>query len=74
MNNDVFILNVLYFGLYILFFLIDDLIVFFIAMTTLKITGISTKYGKISQLIGGTILILIGLLLIFKPGWLTFNL
>lgn len=59
--------------LYILFFLLDDIIVFAIAMKTLEVTGISTKYSKYSHLIGGIIMTLIGLLLIFKPAWIMFN-
>ncbi len=59
--------------IYILFFLIDDIIVFTIAMVTMEATGISTKYNKYSHLIGGIIMVLIGLLLIFKPGWLMFT-
>ena len=59
--------------LYILFFLIDDLIIFFIAMFTMKVTGISTKYNKYSHLLGGIVMLLIGLLLIIKPEWLMFN-
>ena len=35
--------------LYILFFLIDDLIVFIIAMFTMKVTGITTKYNQYSH-------------------------
>ena len=59
--------------LYILFFLIDDLIVFLIAMFTMKVTAISTKYNKYSHLLGGIVMLIIGILLIFKPGWLMFN-
>lgn len=62
-----------YIFLYILFFVADDLIVFFIAMTSLKLTGISTKYGKYSHLIGGILMVIIGLLMFFKPEWLMFN-
>ncbi len=62
-----------YIGLYILVFLLDDLIVFFVAMTTLHITGATTKYSRFSHLIGGILMIIIGLLLIFKPGWLMFG-
>jgi len=62
-----------YIFLYILFFLIDDLVVFFIAMITLKLTGISTKYSKLSKLIGGIMLVIIGILLALKPEWLMFN-
>ena len=62
-----------YMLIYILFFLIDDIVVFVIAMLTLNIKGISSKYGKYSHLIGGIIMILIGILMIFKPEWLMFN-
>ncbi|MBQ2872535.1 MAG: hypothetical protein IJE89_00875 [Bacilli bacterium] len=72
-NNLTVIEEVIYIGLYMLFFLLDDLIIFFIAMTTMHITGFSTKYGKISKLVGGILLLLIGILLIFKPEWLMFN-
>ena len=64
---------VIYMLIYILFFLIDDILVFVIAMLTLNIKGISSKYGKYSHLIGGIIMILIGILMIFKPEWLMFN-
>ena len=73
MNNLTVIEEVLYIALYMFFFLIDDLIVFFIAVRTMQVTGISTKYGKLSKLIGGIILLLIGILLIVKPEWLMFN-
>ncbi len=63
----------LYILLYIFFFMLDDLLVFFAAMITLEVMGISTKYSKYSQLIGGIIMIAIGILLIFKPQWLMFG-
>ena len=70
-------LNALQYGIYIfiylLFFLIDDIVVFVIAMKTFELTGISTKYTKYSHLIGGLIMLIIGLLMIFKPSWLMFN-
>ena len=72
-NNITGVKNILYIILYIIFFLIDDLVVFFVAMKTLKITAISNKYSKYSHLIGGIIMILIGILMILKPEWLMFN-
>lgn len=63
----------LYLFIYILFFLIDDLIIFFIAMKTLKIKGISNKYTKYSHLIGGLIMLIIGILMILKPSWIMLN-
>ncbi len=62
-----------YILLYIFFFMIDDLFIFFVAMTTLQMTGISTKYSRYSKLIGGIIMVIIGILLIFKPAWLMFG-
>ena len=63
----------LYLLFYIVIFMIDDLIIFFIAMFTLRTVGISTKYSRWTSLIGGIIMIIIGLLLIIKPGWLMFG-
>ena len=66
-------MKIMYKILYIIFFLIDDLIVFVIAMFTMKVTGISTKYNKFSHLLGGIVMLIIGILLIIKPEWLMFN-
>lgn len=63
----------LYIDLYIIFFLIDDIIIFVIAMLTLNIKAISTRYTKYSHLIGGILMLIIGLLMLFKPSWLMFN-
>ena len=73
MNNVSAPFTALYFFLYLLFFMIDDIIVFSIAMITFKVTGISNKYSKYSHLIGGIIMIIIGLLMAFKTEWLMFN-
>lgn len=73
MNSLSGIEYALYMGIYIFFFLLDDLIIFMIAMFTLKATGISNKYTKYSHLIGGIIMFMIGLLLIVKPEWIMFN-
>jgi len=62
-----------YILLYILFFLIDDLAIFIIAMITLKVTGISNKYSRISTIVGGIIMFVIGFLLIFFPEIIMFN-
>ena len=59
--------------IYILFYLIDDLVIFIIAMKTLKIKAISNKYLKYSHLIGGLIMLALGILMIYKPEWLMIN-
>lgn len=73
MNNVSSSMRFLYTLVYIFFFLADDLIVFFVAMFTMKVTGITTKYNKYSHLIGGIVMLIVGILLLFKPEWLMFN-
>ena len=63
----------IYVLIYILFFMLDDIIVFIIAMKTTKINTFGEKYAKYSHLIGGVFMLAIGLLLLFKPEWLMFN-
>ena len=57
----------LYMLLYIVFYMLDDIIVFLIAMVTLEVTGISNKYNKYSHLIGGVLMFILGILMIFAP-------
>ncbi|MDO4996133.1 MAG: hypothetical protein Q4E69_03050 [Bacilli bacterium] len=74
LNNTSGIAGLYYTLIYIFFFLLDDLVIFIIAMITMNVTGISTKYNKYSHLIGGILMLIIGLLLIFKYEVLTFGL
>jgi glutaredoxin len=64
---------IIYIFLYLLFFLIIDITIFVIAMKTLNVKVISNKFGKLSHIIGGIILITIAILMILKPSWLMFN-
>ena len=73
LNNVNAIERIMYILLYILFFLIDDIIIFVIAVSSFKITALSTKYAKVSKIVGGIILLLIGILMIIKPEWLMLN-
>ena len=63
----------LYLLLYVLIFMLDDIIIFVLAMLTLKLMGLTTRYQRLSNLIGGVLMLLIGVLLLFKPGWLMFG-
>ena len=72
-NNLDQTVSIIYILIYVFFFMLDDLIVFAIAMFTLQVTGVTTKYTKYTHLIGGIIMLLIGLLLIIKPEWIMFN-
>ena len=66
MNNLSAIQYYLYLLLYIVVFMFDDMVVFFISMVTLHATGITTKYSRISGLIGGIVMILVGIYLAQK--------
>ena len=73
MNNLPVWQYYLYLVFYILIFMLDDIIVFVGAMITLQAFGIKNKYAKYSHLIGGIIVLLIGIALIFKPELLSFK-
>lgn len=62
-----------YLLLYIIIFMADDMIVFFIAMKTLELKATDSKFTHYSMLIGGVIMVLVGIFLLFKPGWLMFG-
>lgn len=73
LNNLSNAMELLYIIIYILAFLFDDIVIFLIAMITLKLTGFSTKYGRISKILGGIILFIMGILLIFFPNIIMLN-
>jgi len=62
-----------YLLVYVVFYMIDDFIIFMIAVVTLRITGVSEKYLKIVKLISGIILLALGILLILRPELLAFH-
>ncbi|MBQ7105618.1 MAG: hypothetical protein IJN90_07170 [Bacilli bacterium] len=66
-------LRIIYLLVYVLFYMIDDMVVFTISVCTLSIVGMTTKYNKIVKIIGGILMVLMGLLLIFKPEWIMLN-
>ena len=72
-NEITGIPRIFYLLLYTFFYMIDDFIVFIIAVATLELSTASTKYGKYSKIVGGIIMLLVGLLLIFKPDILMLN-
>ncbi len=63
----------LYILLYIFVFMLDDIIVFALAIVTLQMMGVTARYKRYTNLIGGVLMLIIGVLLIFKPGWLMFG-
>lgn len=62
----------LYLLLYTFVFMLDDLIIFSIAVITLSKMGFTEKYNYWTTLIGGLLIFILGILLIFKPEFLMF--
>ena len=60
----------LYILLYDLFFMLDDLIIFGLAAFAVYGTAVGEKYAKYCRGIGGAIMTLMGIVLIFFPGLL----
>ncbi len=59
--------------LYIVVFMLDDLIVFILSMLTLEQLGLTHRYRRVSHIVGGGVLLAIGTLLLLKPEWLRFG-
>ncbi len=64
--SEKVIMLLLYLGAY----MIDDLIVFGIALYSIEKIGITHKYSKYSNIIGGILMLILGLLMIFAPNYL----
>jgi len=56
-----------YLLIYIIFYMIDDFLIFLIAVITLKITGVSEKYLRLIKLISAFVLLILGLILLIRP-------
>jgi cytochrome c biogenesis protein CcdA/thiol-disulfide isomerase/thioredoxin len=66
-NQLTFIETQIQMAIYILFYMIDDLIVFGIALYSFEKIGITAKYTKVTNIIGGVLMLLLGALLVFAP-------
>ena len=72
-NHIKGITKIVYLLIYIIFYMLDDMIVFIISMVTLEATGVTNKYNKLCTLISSIIMIIMGTLLLLKPEWLMLN-
>lgn len=62
-----------YLLIYIVFYMLDDFLIFCLAVITLRTTQISQKYLKAIKLISGLVLLILGLIMLFKPELLIFT-
>lgn len=56
-----------YLLVYILFYMLDDLLIFLAAVITLRITKIGDKYLGLVKVISGVVLLVLGLVMLFRP-------
>jgi glutaredoxin len=56
-----------YMFLYILMYMLDDVVIFGIAVATLHATGLTTRYQRFMFVFGGALMLVLGVLLIFNP-------
>ena len=73
LNNLSPIAHYGYIGLYILMYMLDDFIIFSIAVFTLNQKKMTEKQGKWMKFIAGFMMLILGLLLMFKPELLMFG-
>ncbi len=63
----------LYMLIYIIMYMIDDFIIFMIVVATMSSKRFTEKYGRISKLISGLIILILGLLMLINPQALMFG-
>jgi len=66
-NNLDNIEKYLYIGVYNLFYMLDDIIVFLIAVLSFKIVKPSPKFSYWLKLAGGLLLVILGIIFVFRP-------
>lgn len=59
-----------YIALYVFFYDLDEIVILLLALFTFRITIASHNYARWSRLIGGILMLILGILLIFKHQWL----
>lgn len=59
-------------AVYIFMYMIDDLIVFGIALYSIEKIGITHKFSRATNMIGGVLMLLLGIMLLINPGLLNF--
>jgi uncharacterized membrane protein HdeD (DUF308 family) len=54
-------------GLYLLIYLLDELIVFVTVVVTLKASKLEEKHGRILKLVGGMVMLTLAIVLVVNP-------
>ncbi|HPH78772.1 MAG TPA: glutaredoxin [bacterium] len=72
LNQYSFLFRQFYMLLYTIMYMADDIVVFLVAVYAISYLSLTTKYSKYCQLIGGIIMLLIGIIMIYDPNLLKF--
>jgi thiol-disulfide isomerase/thioredoxin len=54
-------------GLYLLIYLLDELLIFFTAVITLKASKLEEKHGRVLKLVGGVVMMALAIVLLVNP-------
>lgn len=73
LNSLNFFIRQFYMFIYILGYMLDDFVVFGIALYSFEKIGLTHKYIRWSHLAGGILMLLLGFLLMVRPSWLHFT-
>ena len=69
-NNVAFWQRQLYTFIYIVGYMVDDILVFGLALLSVNKLQLTTKYSRWVNLFGGILMIILGLILLIKPSLL----
>lgn len=73
-NALTFLHKQFYNFLYILMYMVDDLVIFGLALYSFNKIGLTThRYTRASHFIGGLLMVILGIILLIKPQWLVFG-
>lgn len=61
-----------YLVVYIIFYCLLEFLIFLIAVVTMRVTRIGDKYLQVAKLLSGIVLLVLALIILFKPGLLMF--
>jgi hypothetical protein len=62
-----------YLGLYVLVFMLDDALVLVLTLGAITLAGVGPGVTRWSNRLGGAVLLLLGILLLFRPDMLVMN-
>lgn len=68
MSSVTFFQKQFYISIYTLFYMVDDFVVFGIALYAFQYLGLTTKYTRYCLIIGGAIMLVLGYFFLFDPG------